>query len=230
MTRNQRILSPDLNSSPARDIPLQFRKPLTLHLRVRRVEAASWLCVRSALHLRDTAITDGRTGLGAPHVKPSVRPSISRPIPRHLTCATKLYRPGPCLRPRERHICRAGPRAGIRALRHRLDFPRRAPPHFFGKESSMKSLFRGAFLRGVSASVLAFSLAACTANPQPLNRPGDVPAAFTAPSQQVRPGLAPGRLVGPIRRPRARAAAGNGPEGKSGYRPGRGPGAAGRGQ
>ncbi len=45
----------------------------------------------------------------------------------------------------------------------------------------MKSLFRGAFLRGVSASVLAVSMAACTANPTPLDRPGDVPPAFTAP-------------------------------------------------
>ena len=44
----------------------------------------------------------------------------------------------------------------------------------------MKSLFRGAFLRGVSASVLAVSIAACTANPAPLDRPGDVPSTFTA--------------------------------------------------
>jgi NodT family efflux transporter outer membrane factor (OMF) lipoprotein len=51
----------------------------------------------------------------------------------------------------------------------------------------MKSLFRGAFLRGVSASVLAVSLAACTANPQPLNRPGDVPEAFTAPVNKSAP-------------------------------------------
>jgi len=51
----------------------------------------------------------------------------------------------------------------------------------------MKSLFRGAFLRGVSASVLAASLAACTANPQPLNRPGDMPAAFTAPADKTAP-------------------------------------------
>ncbi|HSS14907.1 MAG TPA: efflux transporter outer membrane subunit, partial [Rhizomicrobium sp.] len=51
----------------------------------------------------------------------------------------------------------------------------------------MKSLFRGAFLRGVSASVLAASLAACTANPQALNRPGDVPAAFTAPASKSAP-------------------------------------------
>jgi multidrug efflux system outer membrane protein len=51
----------------------------------------------------------------------------------------------------------------------------------------MKSLFRGAFLRGVSASVLAASLAACTANPQALNRPGDVPAAFTAPADKTAP-------------------------------------------
>jgi len=51
----------------------------------------------------------------------------------------------------------------------------------------MKSLFRGAFLRGVSASVLAASLAACTANPQPLDRPGDVPTAFTAPSDKTAP-------------------------------------------
>ena len=69
--------SPDLNSEPAGDIPLQFRKPLTLHLGAWRVEALAWLSVHSALHLRDTAIMDGRTGLGAPHVKPMVRPSIS---------------------------------------------------------------------------------------------------------------------------------------------------------
>lgn len=51
----------------------------------------------------------------------------------------------------------------------------------------MKSLFRGAFLRGVSASVLAASLAACSAVPQPLNRPGDVPPAFTAPMDKSAP-------------------------------------------
>jgi len=51
----------------------------------------------------------------------------------------------------------------------------------------MKSLFRGAFLRGVSATVLAASLAACTANPQPLNRPGDVPPSFTAPNDKSAP-------------------------------------------
>jgi len=51
----------------------------------------------------------------------------------------------------------------------------------------MKSLFRGAFLRGVSASVLTASLAACTANPQPLNRPGDMPAAFIAPADKAAP-------------------------------------------
>jgi outer membrane protein, multidrug efflux system len=51
----------------------------------------------------------------------------------------------------------------------------------------MKSLFRGAFLRGVSASVLAASLAACTANPQALDRPGDVPPAFTAPTDKTAP-------------------------------------------
>jgi NodT family efflux transporter outer membrane factor (OMF) lipoprotein len=46
----------------------------------------------------------------------------------------------------------------------------------------MKSLFRGAFLRGVSMTVLATTLAACsTPNPQPLNRPGDLPPSFTAP-------------------------------------------------
>jgi multidrug efflux system outer membrane protein len=55
----------------------------------------------------------------------------------------------------------------------------------------MKSLFHGAFLRGASAralsAVLAASLAACTANPQALNRPGDVPAAFTAPIDKTAP-------------------------------------------
>jgi multidrug efflux system outer membrane protein len=51
----------------------------------------------------------------------------------------------------------------------------------------MKSLFHGAFLRGVSASVLAASLAACSANPQAMNRPGDVPAAFTAPADKAAP-------------------------------------------
>ena len=56
-----------------------------------------------------------------------------------------------------------------------------------GKERPMKSLFHGAFLRGVSATVLAASLAACTANPQAMNRPGDVPAAFTAPVDKAAP-------------------------------------------
>jgi NodT family efflux transporter outer membrane factor (OMF) lipoprotein len=51
----------------------------------------------------------------------------------------------------------------------------------------MKSLFRGALFRGVSASILAASLAACTANPTPLNRPGDVPEAFTAPLDKTAP-------------------------------------------
>ena len=51
----------------------------------------------------------------------------------------------------------------------------------------MKSLFRGAFFRGVSASVLAASLASCTDNPQALNRPGDVPPSFTAPSDKTAP-------------------------------------------
>src|SRR5579883_640668 len=52
----------------------------------------------------------------------------------------------------------------------------------------MKSLFRGAFLRGVSMAVLAGSLAACsTPLPQPLNRPGDVPPSFTAPSDKTAP-------------------------------------------
>jgi NodT family efflux transporter outer membrane factor (OMF) lipoprotein len=55
----------------------------------------------------------------------------------------------------------------------------------------MKSLFHGAFLSGASATalsgVLAISLAACTANPQPLNRRGDVPEAFTAPMNKSAP-------------------------------------------
>jgi outer membrane protein, multidrug efflux system len=51
----------------------------------------------------------------------------------------------------------------------------------------MKSLFRGAFFRGVSVSVLALSAAACTDNPQALNRPGDVPPAFTAPIDKTSP-------------------------------------------
>jgi multidrug efflux system outer membrane protein len=51
----------------------------------------------------------------------------------------------------------------------------------------MKSLFRGAFLRGASASVLALGLAACTGDPQALNRPGDVPPAFTAPIDKAAP-------------------------------------------
>jgi multidrug efflux system outer membrane protein len=51
----------------------------------------------------------------------------------------------------------------------------------------MKSLFRGAFFRGASASVLALGLAACTDNPQALNRPGDVPPTFTAPMDKAAP-------------------------------------------
>jgi NodT family efflux transporter outer membrane factor (OMF) lipoprotein len=51
----------------------------------------------------------------------------------------------------------------------------------------MKSLFRGAFLRGASASVLALTLAACAETPHPLDRPGDVPPAFTAPQDKTAP-------------------------------------------
>jgi multidrug efflux system outer membrane protein len=51
----------------------------------------------------------------------------------------------------------------------------------------MKSVFRGALFRGVSATVLALALAGCTANPTPLDRPGDVPQAFTAPMNSAAP-------------------------------------------
>lgn len=51
----------------------------------------------------------------------------------------------------------------------------------------MKSFFHGAFLRGVSVCALTVSLAACTANPTPLDRPDDVPAAFTAPMDTTAP-------------------------------------------
>jgi multidrug efflux system outer membrane protein len=51
----------------------------------------------------------------------------------------------------------------------------------------MKSMFRGAFLRGASAVALTVSLAACTANPTPLDRSGDVPTAFTAPMDKSAP-------------------------------------------
>ena len=55
----------------------------------------------------------------------------------------------------------------------------------------MKSLFHGAFLRSASSKVLsgmlAMSLAACAAVPQPLNRPGDVPEVFTAPLDKTAP-------------------------------------------
>ena len=52
----------------------------------------------------------------------------------------------------------------------------------------MKSLFRGAYLRGVSVTVLAASLAACTTlNPQALDRPGDLPPSFTAPKDANAP-------------------------------------------
>ena len=40
---------------------------------------------------------------------------------------------------------------------------------------------------GLSASLLALSLAACSAAPTPLDRPGDVPPAFTAPIAQGAP-------------------------------------------
>jgi NodT family efflux transporter outer membrane factor (OMF) lipoprotein len=48
-------------------------------------------------------------------------------------------------------------------------------------------MFRGAFLRGASACALAVSFAACTPNPTPLDRPGDVPTAFTAPMDKSAP-------------------------------------------
>lgn len=55
------------------------------------------------------------------------------------------------------------------------------------KSVSRGALFRGALFRGVSVSVLALALAACTANPTPLDRPGDVPQAFTAPMNKSAP-------------------------------------------
>ncbi|HVV26538.1 MAG TPA: TolC family protein [Rhizomicrobium sp.] len=51
----------------------------------------------------------------------------------------------------------------------------------------MRLFSRGALFRGVSAGVLAFTLAACTANPIPLDRPGDVPEAFTGPVAKDAP-------------------------------------------
>ncbi len=51
----------------------------------------------------------------------------------------------------------------------------------------MKSLFPAAFMRGVSVSALVITLAACTANPQPLDHPGDVPQTFTAPMDKTAP-------------------------------------------
>ena len=51
----------------------------------------------------------------------------------------------------------------------------------------MKSLFRSAFLRGASACALSVALVGCTANPTPLDRPGDVPTAFAAPSDKSAP-------------------------------------------
>src|SRR6476661_6235014 len=72
-------------------------------------------------------------------------------------------------------------RCGYQALQHK-HFRNTAGQALFGEEGSMKSLFRGAFLRGVSSLTLAASLAACTTpNPQPLDRPGDLPPGFTAP-------------------------------------------------
>jgi hypothetical protein len=59
---------------------------------------------------------DGRTGFGAPHVKPSVRPSTypARPCVRpwkigqilaSRPAATKVYSPDPCAERTSRHIC-----------------------------------------------------------------------------------------------------------------------------
>ena len=135
---SQRFVSLDLNSRPPSDIPLQFGKPFRLHLWPCREEAPHRLCIRSALHPRDTATTDGRTGYGAPHDKPQVRPSISFPdlIPpmapsgqarrsaqrggkkcHFLATRQSFTGAGPCLPHLDRHICGAGPKTGIRALR-----------------------------------------------------------------------------------------------------------------
>ena len=52
----------------------------------------------------------------------------------------------------------------------------------------MKSYFRGAVFRGASACLFALSLSACvSAPPNALDRPGDVPAAFTAPANADAP-------------------------------------------
>jgi NodT family efflux transporter outer membrane factor (OMF) lipoprotein len=52
----------------------------------------------------------------------------------------------------------------------------------------MKSYFRGAVFRGASACLFALSLSACVSTPpNALDRPGDVPAAFTAPANADAP-------------------------------------------
>src|ERR1700755_1442402 len=66
------------------------------------------LSVRSALHLKDTAIQDGRTSFGAPHVKPKSGRSFPQNHPAIAPAAmgaTKLYRRGHCLTPCAPHIC-----------------------------------------------------------------------------------------------------------------------------
>jgi hypothetical protein len=54
--------------------------------------------------LRIYSHTGGRAGLGAPHVKPSVRPPILSQNTAFLPGATKLYSAGACLTPCTRHI------------------------------------------------------------------------------------------------------------------------------
>ncbi len=94
----------------------------------------------------------------------------------------------------------------------------------------MKSLFRGAFFRGASASVLALGLAACTDNPQALNRPGDVPPAFTAPIDKAAPIWPKAGWWANFGAEELTPLEADGAEGKSGHRPGRGPGAGSRSQ
>lgn len=85
----------DLGRAAVSDIPLQIRMPPTLHLSALREEACLGLVSVRRSTLRIQAITGGRTGSGAPHVEPSVRPSIYfRPLPCYFAALRAAGRTG----------------------------------------------------------------------------------------------------------------------------------------
>ena len=74
-----------------------------------------------------------------------------------------------------------------------MKFPQRRPParriwqREFDEVLVSRAPFSAASPTVLGVSLVALVMAGCTANPTPLDRPGDVPAAFTAPVAKSAP-------------------------------------------